>query len=165
MVENLAIGERAVLLAPDRSDTWDWLAEARFHAGSILGVDLRSAHERAAAEFAKALEFDSGYAPALSHLVEYAVETRDSVSAQRDLADYVRWLAAVVSEDTAGLRTLRLRVPQMETGSLLRIVGDGQLEAIGLQDVERAAAVLRGRSGAPEDLWQVYSALHNLALN
>lgn len=175
--EALANGERAVTLAPDRPEAWYRVAELRFHVGSLLGAPLRAAHARAALEFAKAVGLDSGYAPALSHLVEYAAEMRDGSAARRfgtlylavdssgDIADYVRWLVAVTRHDGLELRRLRSGMPRTDTWNLLHLVGDGQLEGIGLDDVDSAAATLAGRAGSREDLWQLFSALHNLALN
>jgi len=77
----------------------------------------------------------------------------------------VRWVAATMTADSLALNDLRSRMPRMRVWTLVRIIGESQLEAIGLDDRDRAAAVVRGRSGAPGEVRNIYAALHGLALN
>jgi hypothetical protein len=88
-----------------------------------------------------------------------------AVDSGGDLADYVRWVAATVTADSSALHDLRSRMPRMRVWTLVRIVGESQLEGIGVDDRDRAAAVVRGRSGSPGEVRNIYAALHGLALN
>jgi tetratricopeptide (TPR) repeat protein len=176
LAEQAALGEPAGELG-DLPETWYELADPRFHGGSALGGELRASLDHAAAEFRRALELDSAYAPALSHLVDYSVAIRDTAGVQSyasrylavdsagDLADYVRWVVATMTADSSALTDLRVRMPRMRVWTLVRIIGEGQLEGIGLDDRDRAAAVVRGRSGSPGEVRNIYAALHSLALN
>ncbi len=176
LADQAALGEPAGPLG-DVPETWYELADPRFHGGSALGGELRASLDHAAAEFRRALELDSAYAPALSHLVDYSVAIRDTAAVQSyatrylavdsagDLADYVRWVAATMTADSAALNDLRSRMFRMRVWTLVRIVGESQLEGIGLDDRDRAGAVLRGRAGSPAEVRNIYAALHGLALN
>lgn len=53
-----------------------------------------------------------------------------------------RWRMAHALGDSAALRALRGRMAQMAPGSLSRIMGTGQLEGIGMGEVELAATLL-----------------------
>ena len=176
LADQAALGEPAGPLS-DLPETWYELADPRFHGGSALGGELRASLDHAAAEFRRALELDSAYAPALSHLVDYSVAIRDTAAVQSyasrylavdspgDLADYVRWVAATMTADSTALNDLRSRLPRMRVWTLVRIIGESQLEGIGLDDRDRAAAVVQGRAGSPAEVRNIYAALHGLALN
>ncbi len=161
----------------DRPENWSGKGDYDFHGGSIFGIDMRASLDHAAAEFRRALDLDSAFGQALSHLVQYSVAIRDSAAVRQygtrylavdsagDLADYVRWLMAKMSQDSAALEALRLKMPHMRVWSLVRIVGESQLEGFGLDDAQRATVLLQGRVGSPGEVTNIYQGLHNLALN
>jgi tetratricopeptide (TPR) repeat protein len=70
-----------VQLAPDHPDAWYFLGDAYFHVGTYLGYADRM--ERATAAFRRALALDSTFAGPLSHMVDLAVEARDTAEARR----------------------------------------------------------------------------------
>jgi DNA-binding SARP family transcriptional activator len=171
-----ALGEPGGRLA-ELPETWYEVADTRFHRGSVLGGQLPTSLDRPAAQFRRALERDSAYGPALSHLVDYSVAIRDTSAVRRyatlylavdsagDLTSYVRWVVATMTADSSALKDLRFSMSRMSVWSLVRIIGESQLEGIGVDDGERAASEVRGRVGSAGEVRNIYVALHNLALN
>ncbi len=88
--------------------------------------------------------------------------TVDSIG---DLSAYVRWRVATSLGDSGTLVRLRAGMSRLPTVSLWEIENIGQLDAVGLEDVERAAAVLERRRGAGSERWLSLTYSYNLALN
>ncbi len=173
--ENLSGWQAAIETAPDRAEPWFELGDLYYHVGSLLRVD--GPRERAVSAFDRALSLDSTFSAPLAHLVEIAAIGGDTARARQlgrlyfaqdsaaDGADYLRWRLALAVRDTGALRGLRARMSGISTGSLRRIVGFGQLDAVGLEDVLRAASVLRARGNTPSEARLIHFELRNLALN
>jgi|GEM_PF-1655473 serine/threonine-protein kinase len=159
MGEHLAAWERARDAAPDRAEPWVEIGGTLFRWGPTLAAEQPRAV--AVAAFERALALDPSYEPARDALLHAALYARDTAAVRRyathylarapagDHADAVRWHAAYVLGDRAGLSALRARFDRMSSDALNRIAGLGpQLagwfpEAV--DDAERAAALLHAR--------------------
>jgi tRNA A-37 threonylcarbamoyl transferase component Bud32 len=169
--------------APESPEAWYELGDRLFHVGQMLGQP--NSWQRAELAFARALELDSTFAPALAHLVELAALASDKGKARRlaaiyfaqaadaDAADYVRWIVAQATEDKETLVAIRGRFERLSRISLNRITGFGQVNGIGLHDVELGvrqlaawpeSPVTRLGAGAGPHINAALS-LHALALN
>jgi len=116
-----------------------------------------------------AQELDPGMVAAPEHLLELAAHVGDTAAVRElgarylvldstgDLADFVRWRVAQALGDSAALSALRTRFERVGTRTLARIVGLAQVEGIGLDDAERALAVLVGRGEANPFLEAFYA--------
>ncbi len=167
--------ERAVDLAPDRPETWYWLGETYFHLGSLIGVERW--RERAGQAFEKAAALDSAFAAPLEHLLDLAAVTGDLAGVRRfgrrylavdstgPLTDYVRWRAALALGDAAELAAVRQRLDSTTMSSVGGIIGAGILDGIGLEDVDRAIAVLRGSGGTRSERFSNLILLHDAVLD
>jgi serine/threonine-protein kinase len=164
--EFLAARERAVDVAGDQPEAWYELGDLLFHGGPLLDVtDFRS---RAADAFQRAVELDSGFAGPLAHLLELSASDGDTAGVRRyaalylradsasEQAYFIRWRTAVALGDKAALA--ELMKDSAPPFSLVRILGTMQMEAIGLEDVDRVAAALARQQ--PDAGW-----LRALALN
>ena len=165
----------------DRPEAWYQLGLHLAEFG--LQTDREDAHARAASAFSRALELDSTYTPALERLVllatragdREAVERLASLYLSRDPdgpgAHYTRWRIAHALEDEVALEEFRDRLPAMDRVSLIQLVGFGQVDGVGLEDVQLAAAELerrvRERAGLPGPYDRVTAAyvLKSHALN
>jgi tetratricopeptide (TPR) repeat protein len=146
-----------------------------FLFGHILG--LQTPAERAAAPFRRALELDSTFALAVYRLGDLAVFTGDSAEARRLLARYValdsaseqvdalRWRVAAKFGGSAERAHVRARLPEVPRASLHRILGNAQIDGIGLDDAERVADLLRTGAGTRSEQRNTLLRLHNFALN
>jgi len=167
--------ENAVAAAPDRAEEWFGYGNALFLFGHMLG--LQAPGERAAAAYRRALGLDSTFALAVYRLGDLAVFAGDSMEARRLLARYValdsvsehvdalRWRVAARFGDSAERAQVRARLPEMPRASLHRIVGNAQLDGIGLDDAERAAELLQRGAGTRAEQRNTLLRLHNFALN
>lgn len=170
-----AAWERAVEALPDQPEAWYWLGELYFHEGAVLRLD--DPHRWAAQALEQAIALDSTFAAPLVHRIDLAAMDGDTALVRRliaryaildstgDLAPYVQWRGATSLSDTGTLARLRAGFGRMPAVSLWEIENIGQLDAIGLDDVERAAAVLEQRQGAGSDRWLSLTYLYALALN
>jgi DNA-binding SARP family transcriptional activator/tetratricopeptide (TPR) repeat protein len=173
--EDLDAAERAVALAPDRPEAWFLLGDVLFHLGPGLGRP--DAWQQAEASFRQALALDSTFGATFEHLLELSAARGDSGQVRRLAAarlagdssgehtDFLRWRAAVALGDSAGIRRIRRRLDGMAVGSLLRIIGTGQLEGLSPADVDAAASALRRRPLPGPERWLASRSLHYLALN
>lgn len=169
-----AAWERAVAAVPDMPEAWYWLGELYFHEGAALR--LEAPHRWAARAMERAIALDSTFAAPLVHRIDVAAMEGDTATVRRlgarfdqldssgDLAPYVRWRVATSLGDSAMLLRVRTGLRQMPVASLWEIENIGQLDAIGLEDVERVAAVLRQR-GAGSERWLSLTYVYSLALN
>jgi tetratricopeptide (TPR) repeat protein len=175
LAEDLDAWLRAVEAAPERVEAWFFAGDRYFHFGALLG--LRNADDQAETYLRRAAELDSLAVAPLSHLVELAALKGDAAEAGRlaqrlfaidsaaDVSGFVRWRVAIAKNDSGALAGLRSRFDSLSTGSLFRIVQTSQELAIGLEDADRAARVLRRRAGSPAERIQTYEILASLALN
>lgn len=166
---------RALEGLPDQPEAWYRLGELYFHEGAALR--LETPHRWASQALDRAVALDSTFAAPLVHLIDLAAMDGDTALVRRrgmryvamdssgDLAEYVRWRVATSLGDTRILSRLRANMDRMPTLSLWEIVNVGQLDGVGLEDVERAAAALQRREGAGPDRWLSLTYFYNLALN
>lgn len=117
----------------------------------------RDAHELAASALSRVLELDSTYLPALDRLIRLEAREGDRESLERlaalysaqgpggERSDYTRWRIGLALDDEEALAELRSRFDELDNQSLIQIVGFGQVDGVGLEDVRRAAEVLRRR--------------------
>ena len=173
--ERLAAAERAVEAAPDRPEASYFLGEIYYHQGPALG--LTNAHQLADDAFGRAVELDSAFSPPLSHLVDLAVLKDDKAALERlgplylevdsvgDFRDYLHWEIAVALGDSATADSLRTHFPSMSTLGLRAVIRQSELRGVASQDVELAAAVLRGRTGTRAERWGTLLLLHDMELN
>jgi hypothetical protein len=175
IVSTRAAWERAVEALPDQPEAWYWLGELYFHEGAVLRLD--DPHRWAAQALEQAIALDSTFAAPLIHRIDLAAMDGDTALVRRlnaryaildstgDLAPYVHWRVATSLGDTGTLARLRAGFDRMPEVSLWEIENIGQLDAVGLDDVERAAAVLQQRQGAGSGRWLSLTYRYALALN
>lgn len=173
--QRLATWEKIVNMAPGEADAWFWLGDILFHWGPALEVP--DAASRAAAAFERAIELDPSYFAPLMHLIDLAGVRMDihaglnlrALYARRgtggDMTDYLDWRMAILTGDSTGLRTVRERFGRTGAPALTRILGVSQLDAIGLDDADRAARVLRNRGALENGNWYTAYMLRHYALN
>ena len=166
---------RALEVLPDQPEAWFWLGEFYFHEGGALR--LATPHRWAAQALERAISLDSTFAAPLVHRIDLAAMDGDTALVRRlgaryvtidstgDLAAYVQWRVATSLGDTRALSRLRAKMDRLPTVSLWEIENIGQLDAVGLEDVERAAAALQRREGAGPERWLSLTYSYNLALN
>lgn len=159
--DHLEAWEKAVEANPDRAEAWYGLGDVLLHWGAMVGrLDAR---ERAYAALDRSASLRPGFAAPYDHLVELNIGRGDTAAAAARLktflvtdsgapiADYLRWRLALADHDTRTLVSIRERMDSVPTASLIRIVGMGVLDGVGLQDVPRAGLALASRPGAPTD--------------
>ncbi len=173
--ERLDAWERAAAIAPDRPDVWYEYGDILFHKGALLGIG--GARDIARTSFARAVKLDSTYAAASQHLFELLVADGDTVTAlqlgrqqlQADTSaehtDFLRWRMAVAADDQASEEELAGRFASMSFGSLWRIIGTAQLDGVGMNHADLAAAELIRRPGTVEERIISTGFLAELALN
>jgi serine/threonine-protein kinase len=152
--------EAAIRWAPDRSRTWFGLGDVLFHSGGVAGI--AGAQDRSRNAFDRALALDSSSVPALLHRIEMAAREGDTTLVRRlmplvergaapsDALAFLRWRAAVALGDSTALRETLAAFDSMSPFALVRIVGWGQLDYVGMRDPARALDLLRRqtRTGA-----------------
>ncbi len=173
--EQLVAFQRATELAPDRPEPWYWLGETYYHQAPAMG--LAGSRERAAAALRRAVALDSTFAAPVVHLVDLAASAGDTgavrslaalflaLDSAGDLAEFVRWRVAVALADTASLAALRGRLDRMTVQTLRAMVGYSMLEAIGLEDADRAIGVLERRADTPSGRFTTLVRIHDALLN
>jgi serine/threonine-protein kinase len=173
--ERLVAWEQALRLAPDRPDVWYEYGDVLFHKGALLGVG--GAREIARGAFEKAVRLDSTYSAATLHLFELLagngeVDRARTLAGQilatdstSEHADFVRWRIGVLTGERVSGTGFEQWVRAMSFGSLWRIVGTAQLDGVGLEDAELAAAELRRRNATRDDQITTGGYLSELALN
>jgi tetratricopeptide (TPR) repeat protein len=167
--------EHAAVLAPDRAETHYLIGALLQRQGPVLG--LTDSRERAAARFRRALALDSAYTAPLFGLVESAALAEDQAelrragalylarAGNRPAADYVRWRVAVGTGDAPALAALRLRFDSLATPALERIVLASQQSGQGLDDADRAMALIVRRAAERVERNLALMAAHWLAMN
>lgn len=149
----IAAWERAVAFAPDRPEVHNDLGELFYRFGPLLGY--ANWHERAAANFSRALALDSSYMAPRGRLVQIAAQDEDTAAARRlarpflgedslsEHADFVRWRLALALRDTASRRRLHTRIGDISADNLWDISKDMKVEGIGLEDQDWVIHALR----------------------
>jgi tRNA A-37 threonylcarbamoyl transferase component Bud32 len=173
----LAEWRRALELFPDDPETVYGYGDHLFHLGEYLG--LPEARRSARELFAHAVALDSSLAMPMAHLLELAAADGDTALVRRlgaryealasvrapEAAGYVRWRSAVARGAADELRALRARMDKLPSQSLHRIVTLAQLDAVGLDDADRAASVLAQRAALPQERIVSLFVVHSLELN
>ncbi|HMU61985.1 MAG TPA: BTAD domain-containing putative transcriptional regulator, partial [Gemmatimonadales bacterium] len=167
--------EAAIRWAPDRAGTWFGLGDVLFHSGNVVGI--AGAQDRARNAFDRALALDSASVPALLHRIEMAAREGDTTlvrhllpllergQAPSDALEFVRWRAAVSLGDPAALRRSRAGFDSMSSFALVRVVGWGQLDFVGMEDPVRALAILQRRVSTGAEAAYLLSLASSLAGN
>ncbi len=172
-VERIDAWERALALAPDRSESWYGLGDILFHAGDYARIP--DAMTRAAHAFNRAIELDSTAIAPLSHLIMLAAREGDTALVRQlaplafahdsgsDIDPFLRWRVrlALAGLDAAPTPMAELRA--MPTPALLRLVGWSLLDGVGLDDADSAAALLLRRAGTSVDLERAQGVVLSLA--
>ncbi|MFN2399337.1 MAG: protein kinase [Gemmatimonadaceae bacterium] len=173
--EFIDAGERAVAVAPDNPEVWYEYGDVLMHMGPLIG--LADSYRRAADAFARALALDSGFIAPREHLIQLAARSRDTAlvrelsgpflmgSLDFGTAGYTRWRIAHALGDSTRIREIGSQFDRMRSSNLERIIALAQIDGFGLDDAERAAAVLRQRGGTAEERSSSLVSLHDLALN
>jgi len=172
----LSAWNTAVDAGPNRPELWYELGEVLFHEGPWTGAP--DVLERARAAFGRALDLKPEFVPALRHLIDLAA-SQDSLPEVRrlgerylaldsvgELSSYYRWRIATALHDTKTLKQLRSpRFDSLPIATLEQIVNVSQLDGVGLEDGERAARALWGRSGEWRASRWRYIKRREMALN
>jgi DNA-binding SARP family transcriptional activator/TolB-like protein len=166
--------ENAAQVLPDLPDAHFWLGHVLLFQGGAMGI--ATARPRAKAEFARALEIDPSFAPALRGMIEAAALDRDlpvlrqltsrylNIDAVSSEALYVKWRAAGIVGDSSTLAKLRGEFATADRNVLERIRLISQLDGVSIADAERANNILLAR--AIETERQVaFHAARQIALN
>lgn len=175
MRESYGAWTAATIRAPDRPETWFGLGDRYFHEGAILGLPEALASARIA--FERALEADSSFSPAVEHLLDVAIRTRDTAAVRQwlprylaldstgPMADFVRWHAASALQDPRSQPSLSA-VDTMPMLTLRWIMEIAPYDGIGMRGAIRA---LQARDQRPNpsigERIETALARHSLALN
>jgi DNA-binding SARP family transcriptional activator len=152
-----------VVLMPDQPEGWYALGDLEYHWGSLLG--FTDPHQRALANFYRAIALDSLFAPALHHVVELLAGRRmvDSLRpwarrhfASADSAERTTtalgWLVAGALGDSVWLREARARFANFTPGELRQVVRLSQVYGLPPEDARIAVALFKERAATPRDL-------------
>jgi tetratricopeptide (TPR) repeat protein len=154
----VAAHEEAARLNADRPEVWFKFGDFLYHYGALAG--LPNAPARARSAFERAVALDSSLAPPLEHLVHLTARTGDTAGVRRfmraylargpaaDIADAVRWRAALALGDSATVRATRARFARMGAPILLRIAGTAMNDGVGTDDGETAHRLALARDSA-----------------
>ncbi len=173
--ERLAAWERAAAAAPDRADVWNELGERLLQDGRLLGI--RGHAERARAAFRRAAALDPSFAQPRQYLVQLAAREGDAgavreawteyarVDSSSDMADFVRWRAAVALDDTVTLARMRQRFDSMSDAGLRALAMTAMYDGLPDEDAARALALLRARAARASERLDALAGEHALLLN
>ena len=165
--------ERALSLAPDRSESWYGLGDVLFHQGDY--DQIPDAMTRAAHAFNRAIELDSTAIAPLSHQIMLAAREGDTAVVRRlaplafahdsgsDLDPFLRWRVRYALAGPHAAPTPMAELEAMPAPALLRLVGWSLLDGVGLEDADSAAALLLRRAGTTADLQRAQGVAANLA--
>ena len=159
--ETLANLGRAVVAAPDRPETHYLLGTLLLYQGPALG--LSDSRERSAAAFRAASQLDSSYLAPLARMVDVAAFGGDTATLRRagvlylsrdtvgPTADYVRWLVAAGTSDSAAHRAIRARLSSLNRATLDHIYLTSQMSGLALEDADSAAKILTETTADPAE--------------
>ena len=141
--------DSATKLGPGQADLWFEHGDVMFHWGRTIGI--QDALARSRNSFARAYELDSSFAPAVEHLIEVAIASRDTAQIRRLTArylaldsaaehrDYIRWRAAHALGDRETLAEFRQKISSMDADTRARIVSVALADGI---EIDYAAAIV-----------------------
>jgi DNA-binding SARP family transcriptional activator/TolB-like protein len=159
--ETLANLGRAVVAAPDRPETHYLLGTLLLYQGLALG--LSDSRERSAAAFRAASQLDPSYLAPLARMVDVAAFGGDTATLRRagvlylsrdtvgTTADYVRWLVAAGTSDSAAHLAIRARLSSLNRATLDHIYLTSQMSGLALEDADSAAKLLTETTADPAD--------------
>lgn len=128
------------------------LAELLLDFGPLLDPD--SAPQRAMQESERAHDYEPQALGPLEAMVRATVQSGDTAGLRRaasrlveqdsagDRSVFGQWKLALALGNIASASQLRRRFAELSSGTLLRILGAAQVDGLGLDDAEAAAAVL-----------------------
>lgn len=157
--ETLANLSAAIRAAPDRPETHYLLGTLLLFQGPALG--MTDSREQAESAFRTASRLDSTYLAPLARIVEVAAFQNDTSKVRRaaavylsrngegSTADFVRWLAAAATGDSATLRGIRLHFASLSRPTLENIFLVSQVTGFGVDDAEAALALIIELSNDP----------------
>ncbi len=149
LAELISAAEQAPVAAPHRAEAWRIAGRTLLELGPMIGYPEWQARARMA--LGRALALDSTHAFTLVYLLQLAAEGGDSAAVRRYAVQYlthnpgaynfeaIRWLAAAVSEDSAGLATVRRGLSEMHRFSLRFLIEQSPQIGVGLAEADRAA--------------------------
>lgn len=160
--ERLARWESVVRRMPEMPEGWFHLGTWHMHSGMLMGRDSSFARARAALE--RAIELDPSYASAVGYVMRIALHQGDvdairalatqflDVQPTGESAEYLRWLLAAATGDTASLERTRPRMDSLSLTALGWIWGASLTFGLEFQDAQRAVEVLGARATTQEEL-------------
>ncbi len=166
----IAHRERAAAVLSDRAEAWYLLGDYIFHYGQLAGLTEAQQEQRAWAAFNRGLSLDPEFGPILTHRVDRWVAPHPDTAAFRLRLDsfpavaqerYMRMMAAVVFQDSAGLREIDQTAGSSELYGLSFMTGF-------LGQPDRAQEMLRlraQRATSEEERWTSLEAMRNSALS
>jgi tetratricopeptide (TPR) repeat protein len=158
-VDRLAARRRLVERNPGQVDHVYMYADRMHHWHAQ--IEIPDGRRRAAAQFRRALELDSTFAPTYQHLIPLLYSLGMNEEATRAAQAYLRreptgsirsflsWRMAAAHADSAGLANIRAAMHSLSDGELLQIYRTAVQDAVEVGDAENAMAVLRARGLAP----------------
>ncbi len=161
LAERIAAAERAALAAPNRVEAWRIAGRTLFLFGSVIGHP--EWETRAIERLRRGLALDSTDETTLVLLLRLAARADDGAAVRRYARLYVtynptayqreaiRWLTAVVLDDSVELLAVRTRLENMHRFDLRALVEWSPTIGLGLTDADRAARLYDARSGPVED--------------
>jgi serine/threonine-protein kinase len=173
--ERLRAAERYTELVPDSRDGWQILGDALYHYGPLLGLEQSLPRAQAAIE--RALELDSAFVPALTHLPNIYGLAGDTAALRRtmtrllavdstgDGVDGLRWYSAMRLGDSAQVRMLRARFDQFNPPNMAQVFIAALDENIGLGDARRLLERLGDRPVSAEERFGDFYLRMMLALD
>ncbi len=157
-VERLAARRRLVDMWPDQAEVRYMYADRMYHWHATL--ELPAGRERAAAQFRRALEMDSAYAPTYEHLVPLLYSLGHAGEAGQvarayfrrnpaSAASFLAWCVAAAESDSTTLERIRAGFGDLSDGELIQIFSIAVHEGLEVQDAERALDILGDRGLTP----------------
>ena len=165
----LAGYERAAAILSDRAETWYLLGDNIYHYGQVAGLSEEQQEQRVWAAFQRGLDLDPGFGPILTHVIDRWLAPIPDTAAFRLRLDsfpavagerYMRQLAAVAFQDSAGIRDINQTAGSSELYGLSFMSGF-------LGQSDRAQEMLRlraQRATSEEERWTSLEAMRNLAM-
>ncbi|HEX5075104.1 MAG TPA: BTAD domain-containing putative transcriptional regulator [Gemmatimonadaceae bacterium] len=171
-----AAWRRVVDLGITSAEAWSVFGARLVHDGASAG--LANSLGQAVSAYQRALALNPEYVSAWRALARLGAQSDSladvanesgSTEAQRDAAaritPFIRWRAAIATDDTATLRRFRDSLPLLGPVTLRAIARGSQFDAIGIEDGVHALAELRQRATRMSDIAALALAEHSLAMN